>query len=422
MRNQKAVEERCSSGVSVSYVVRNQCITCSDRRICYSYCCCTPHQNPGSTQNGIAHVATNKNQHFVPRCYLRPFTIGETHAAINLYNLERKKLILMAPVKNQCSRDYFYGQDEKLECAIQLVESGYGAVLRKILNSSKILLESDKTVLRIFWLFQYLRTEAAAVRAVEMTETAAEISGINNGNFRVGIKEAVMMAVKTFADSMRVIDDLKFCLIKNETKYPFITSDNPAVLTNKWHLEDRRTRVQSFGLQSAGALTMLPLSPKLLLLGYDGNVYSVPHSDGVVSVKNEQDIMAFNQHQFLNCRVNVFLKDAGQALIVHRAHSEIEDIRPMARHIIHYAVRGRTEGNFTRYLVTNLGERNKHDDALLHIQVIHPKPTRWPRQIRTREKGSVFTNGSGMGYVRHSATSAYADPPFHSERASFGEI
>lgn len=361
-------------------------------------------------------MATNKNQHFVPRCYLRPFTIGETNAAINLYNLERKKVIPMAPVKNQCSRDYFYGQDEKLERAIQLVESGYGAVLSKILDLSKILSESDKAVLRIFWLFQYLRTEAAAVRAVEMAESTIEISGINNGDFRVGIKEAVMMAVKTFADSMHVIDDLKFCLIKNKMKYPFITSDNPAVLTNKWHLEDSRTRGQSVGLHSAGALTMLPLSPKLLLLGYDGNVYSVPHSYNVVDVKNEHDIIAFNQHQFLNCRANVFLKDAEQALIVHRAHSEIEDIRPKTRHIIHYAVRDRTEGDFTRYLVTDPCKRNKHEDALLHIQVIHPEPTRWPHQIRTREKGSVFTNGTGVGYVRYSATSAYADPPFHSER------
>lgn len=297
------------------------------------------------------------------------------------------------------------------------MESGYGAVLRKILNSSKILSESDKTVLRIFWLFQYLRTEAAAVRAVEMTESTIEISGINNGDLRVGIKEAVMMAVKTFANSMHIIDDLKFCLIKNKTKYPFITSDNPAVLTNKWNLEDGRTRGQSVGLHSAGALTMLPLSPKLLLLGYDGNVYSVPHDRGVLEAKSERDIIAFNQHQFLNCRANVFLKDVEHTVIIHGAHSEIEDIRPKARHVVHYAIRHQTEGDFIRYLVIDPSERNRHEDALLHIQVIHPRPSLWPSQIKTREKGSVFTNGTGVGYVRYSATLAYGDPQFRKERA-----
>lgn len=37
--------------------------------------------------------------------------------AISLINLDRKKLIPNAPVKNQCFKDYFYGADENLENA-----------------------------------------------------------------------------------------------------------------------------------------------------------------------------------------------------------------------------------------------------------------------------------------------------------------
>lgn len=48
-------------------------------------------------------MAANKNQHFVPRCYLRPFTMDEGDAAIHVFNLDRRKLIPNAPVKNQCS-------------------------------------------------------------------------------------------------------------------------------------------------------------------------------------------------------------------------------------------------------------------------------------------------------------------------------
>ncbi|WP_353958780.1 DUF4238 domain-containing protein [Zwartia vadi] len=68
-------------------------------------------------------MATNKNQHFVPRCHLRPFTKDESDASINVFNLDRRKLIPNAPVKNQCSRDYFYGRDDRLEMAIQSLES-----------------------------------------------------------------------------------------------------------------------------------------------------------------------------------------------------------------------------------------------------------------------------------------------------------
>lgn len=60
-------------------------------------------------------MATNKNQHFVPRCYLRPFTANGEGVVINLYNIDRQKFIPNAPVKNQCSGNYFYGQDDVLK-------------------------------------------------------------------------------------------------------------------------------------------------------------------------------------------------------------------------------------------------------------------------------------------------------------------
>lgn len=63
----------------------------------------TLHVTPAS--GGREPMAINKNQHFVPRCHLRPFTLGAAGLAINLINLDRKVLIPNAPVNNQCSKD-----------------------------------------------------------------------------------------------------------------------------------------------------------------------------------------------------------------------------------------------------------------------------------------------------------------------------
>lgn len=79
-------------------------------------------------------MATNKNQHFVPRCYLRPFTTDSANVSINLFNIDRLKFIERASVKHQCSGDYFYGEDLALERAIQFTESTYAAALRDISN------------------------------------------------------------------------------------------------------------------------------------------------------------------------------------------------------------------------------------------------------------------------------------------------
>lgn len=40
-------------------------------------------------------------------------------------------------------------------------------------------------------------------------------------------------------------------------------------------------------------------------MGYDGDVYSVPHNQGVLTVRSEGDIEAFNRHQVLHCLANL---------------------------------------------------------------------------------------------------------------------
>lgn len=98
-------------------------------------------------------MATNKNQHFVPRCYLRPFSLDEEKKIINLINLRQKKLITNAALKHQCSKDYFYGTDAQLEKAIQMIETGYASTLQSLLASSSCLTEGQQIVFRMFWLF-----------------------------------------------------------------------------------------------------------------------------------------------------------------------------------------------------------------------------------------------------------------------------
>ena len=94
-----------------------------------------------------SHMATNKNQHFVPRCYLRPFTLDSANVAINLFNIDRMKFVERAPVKHQCSRDYFYGEDPALEKALQAEEGLYAAAARDILTPDYTLTDTHRAVL-----------------------------------------------------------------------------------------------------------------------------------------------------------------------------------------------------------------------------------------------------------------------------------
>jgi Protein of unknown function (DUF4238) len=344
-------------------------------------------------------MATNKNQHFVPRCHLRPFTKDEGGAAINVFNLDRQRFIANAPVKSQCSGDYFYGKDQLLEKAIQTVEGAYGAVLRSVRQPGCQITEGHKTVLRQFWLLQYLRTEAASRRAVEMAAETDKVAGTDSFSFRFDIRQAVQLAMRVYAEMMSVVDDLKVCVVRNRSAVPLVTSDDPAVLTNRWYLEDRRIVGRSFGLQASGLLALLPLTPRLMCVIYDGDVYSIQHDSGWVDIRSVGDIRAINQHQFLNCFANVFVHDLAYSNEVRSALATAGPRRLKSRHAIHIAVLDKSIGDYSRYRVVSPDEA-RDSEALLHSESLFPEPTAWPSFLRWRNGGSVYTNGTGVKYVR----------------------
>lgn len=355
-------------------------------------------------------MATNKNQHFVPRCYLKPFTVNGENAAINLYNIDRNRLIRGAPVKNQCSRDYFYGQDARLEAAIQSVESAYGIVLREILRPGYSLTQEHCYVLRIFWMLQNVRTEAASKRSVEMTDEA--LGGLDP-SFGFEIKEAVQSAMHAFAESMEVVSDLKVCLIKNITDVPFITSDDPAILANRWYLENSKTKGMSFGMRDAGALLLLPLSPKIYCICYDPDVYSIANEKGWGIARHKSDVEALNELQLLHCRANLFLGGEEYAAGLGAFVMKYQEQRPPTRHLINYAVfDGVENGHHKRYRVVDKAEFDNHTDGMMHCQTVHPRPSAWPSFLLRKNKGVAYYNGTGVGYIRGMHTDAGAEPPF----------
>jgi hypothetical protein len=363
-------------------------------------------------------MATNKNQHFVPRCYLKAFTKEEGNATIKIFNLDRQRFIPTAPVKNQCSGSYFYGEDPKLEEVIQSCEGQYANLLRKIRKPGYFLEDEDKSFLRFFWLFQHLRTEAASRRAVEMAAEAEVVVGSKLSPVEYGIKEAVQMAMGMVSEVASVIDDLKLCLVRNRTDVPFVTSDDPAVASNRWYLEDCRARGCSFGLSAAGLITLLPLTPDILCLAYDGDVYSVQHDRGWVEVRNVGDVKALNQHQMLSCFANLYVPETAAEDDLMTQYADCAKYRLTVRHKVNYAVLDSSDNGYDRFVVTEPNDSTRNSDALLHSQSLHPKPTRWPALLRWRIPGVIYENGTGVNYVRNAgAVSSDSMNPFRKLRA-----
>jgi hypothetical protein len=345
-------------------------------------------------------MATNKNQHFVPRAHLKAFTIDGADAAINVFNIDRMRAIPSAPVKNQCSGNYFYGNDELLEAAIQRLEGDYAAAVRRVHAPGHRLAELDRTILRIFMLFQHMRTEAASKRSVEMMGGMERVLHAENSGLKPSIKQAVQLAMRMFADSMHLVEDLKLCLVRNRTPWPFVTSDDPAVMTNRWHFEEARAKYKTPGLMAAGLLFYLPLSPRVACIAYDGDVYSIPHENGWAEVRHERDVLAFNELQTLNAAANLYFRDWADRDWIARAVQPAVAGRELPRHRVTLAVFDKAVGDYERFTAIDPSELKEGDRPLVHSETLLRAPSSWPRQIRWHPKGFVFTNGTRSGFLR----------------------
>ena len=345
-------------------------------------------------------MASNKNQHFVPRAYLKPFSQGQSGKAINVFNIDRLCSIQNAAVKHQCSGDYFYGEDLRVEKWLQNFESRYAQMIREIHQPGYSLTVEHATQLKKFWLIQYLRTDAASRRTVEMTTEVEDAAGVAAQQFKLNIKEAVQIAMGIFPQVEHVIDDLKICLVRNRSLQPFITSDDPAILTNRWYSYDRRTIGESPGLISAGALLLLPLSSEILCLGFDDGLHQIITSNGWFTTKRDSDVQSFNQHQLINCQANIYFRDWQYREQIRSSFNAVVGKRPPVRYKINYAVLEHENYGRKIFRAATKSEFKEGGNALIHHQAIRPVPTEWPRFLNIRAHASAYTNGTGMGYVR----------------------
>lgn len=161
-------------------------------------------------------------------------------------------------------------------------------------------------------------------------------------------------------------------------------------------------RHKSFGIGSAGVLFFLPITPTILCVIYDGDVYGMPHDCGWIDVRRLSDVNLFNLHQLLNCAANIYFPDWRSAPYVDRLYQDTAHMRPPMRHEIVLSALEHEDDWGKKYRVVKRDEIAEHEEVLLHMKHNRPIPEQWPSVIRLRERKRVYSNGSGVGFVRES--------------------
>jgi len=248
-------------------------------------------------------MADHKNQHFVPRVLLRPFTKNAEDKSINLYNIDADRLIPDAPVKGQCARHYWYGEDGQLEALLSGLEGMFGLARDRVIAGGNS--DRDRDEISLFMCLQHWRTAKAAARFRHSIEQM-------NAN-TWGPQEPVPDDKKLVISSMRfgiksrdMLRDLKLRFVENRTSRDFIIGDDPAVLLNRFASE--KLGGSGFGVASSGLIFVMPLSPRYSVICYDSLMYTLDATNGRVAPKSEAVVDAYNDIQCIAADKNIYFQ------------------------------------------------------------------------------------------------------------------
>lgn len=211
--------------------------------------------------------------HFVPQFYLENF--GNP-----LYGYDKTNgSAFPASPKNVALQRNFYGPvNEKnsnpVEQALSRLESKANVAISEIIKTENVINLSNENKINLcaFLAIQYLRTQEAKARIVELsTKVMDELTkqkGVTDWEIRptedgkTGMHLNIMTEYIPFA---AILSQMNVMVCKNETDVPLWTSDNPVTLQNEFD----QFPWGNLGLTSKGIEVHLPLTPRIAVVFFD---------------------------------------------------------------------------------------------------------------------------------------------------------
>lgn len=255
----------------------------------------------------------NKNHHYVPRFYLRHFTPHDK--CIDLFNLRAQKLIRKAPIKGQCSRDYFYGKNADHEKSLSHAEGEVANMFRALFQLQRLprLFTAGHFLLCFHVATQAYRTQYAADTLDEMTDGMwkeilkhdPSVAKEDLAKVSIGYQDPALVALGHAMRAFPLLMDLGMGLVVAPKGLEFIACDNPVVMRNQFM--EWRTLGSNTGMASRGLQIFFPICPFLTLVMYDKGVYHFGATKSTsLHVASSADVMGLNVLQVASASENLY--------------------------------------------------------------------------------------------------------------------
>jgi hypothetical protein len=263
-------------------------------------------------------ITDKKNQHYIPKFYLRNFSYKNNKKQIGVFNINNELYIQRAKLKTQGSKNFFYGYDGEIEDSLANIEGKLSNAIKTIIENREIPKKEtpEHIDLLTFVVLTDLRNpvringmknmfnemEKSLLSLAPETDTKKLVPEMTHN-------ELVKLSLSNIPEIIWNITDLDFKLLINKTKYPFITSDYPIVKYNQF-LEQKKWQQSKSGYGVIGLEIFIPITSKIIIVFFDNAIYKVGNKkQKLVDINDKNDVDQLNILQLINCFENVFFNE-----------------------------------------------------------------------------------------------------------------
>jgi len=253
-----------------------------------------------------------RDQHYVPNCLLKHFRCDRkknNKPKINVFDIKKFEVRYNQSTSGLFSQNYFYDKDNLTENFIRdRIETPASVIIAKIVSGNFDIISEDMLTLHRFISSLYWRTPEASERVSRFVNSILEsiirenlsLNGFDpeeasSGKFDLDIASLITHQGFIIA---RILGDLEYHIVKNETESEFYISDHPVFMYNWLYRNLEHPEVTSFS--AVGLQIFLPLSPRLMLCLYDPTVYKYGQRNLVTCISDDSDIEILNSFQIIN--------------------------------------------------------------------------------------------------------------------------
>ncbi|MEZ2224750.1 DUF4238 domain-containing protein [Microcoleus sp.] len=328
--------------------------------------------------------------HFVPQLLLDYWNCGKKKGKEKINVFDKNKMEVR---RNQTISEVFFGNNilrDPVEKKIfaEIIEGSAATVVKKIVTGDFNIISEDLSTLHTFIWSLYNRTLASSKIANEcgnsswklIAQKALCLNGLNPAEassleFIFKDDNALSENIINVLPLAKILGDLEYHIIKNETSSEFYISDHPVFIYN-WFYRDLEHR-QVISITATGLQIFLPLSPKITLCLYDPKVYKYGNKSSVTCISNNSDIEILNSFQVINSNSIIGFSLIESELNIKQLYEKYKNIK------LHQPE--------SRILSTNNEDKGKIISMQLHQIIRQHKLEKMPSfiKIKKRAKGGV---------------------------------